>query len=50
LGEEHRAYRFSDMKRVLGEHWTAQEVILVVAASRKGEPDQVHILRAPRPG
>ena len=34
---------------VLGEHWTAQEVILVVAASRKGEPDQVHILRAPRP-
>jgi len=34
---------------VLGEHWTAQEVILVVAASRKGEPDRIHILRAPRP-
>ena len=36
--------------RVLGERGTAQQVILVVAASRKGEPDQVHILRAPRPG
>ena len=34
---------------VLGEHWTAQEVILVVAASRKGAPDQIHIIRAPRP-
>ena len=35
---------------VLGEHWTAQEVILVVAASRKGGPDQIYIIRAPRPG